>query len=223
MGILGCSTGFCEEKRLTIRRANKNIKEGSSENENKNGKEKEELDMLNEELLDNNISFIIIGLNRNFDVTLNPNTYHISLFLYSRYNSKKGIIMEFAQFSQKEKQTDIIYPYKEEGGLRYYISTRPAYINNLCDIGNINIKLETSYFFRDILHKCCEDREWKKTEYRIFFNNCQDFVSDSLKKFNIYFKLSDINLHIPDIKPDDKINYIPDVIKPFCIQTKEIY
>ena len=82
MGVFGCSTGFCEEKRLTIRRANKNIKEGSSENENKNGKEKEELDMLNEELLDNNISFIIIGLNRNFDVTLNPNTYHISLFLY---------------------------------------------------------------------------------------------------------------------------------------------
>ena len=27
--------------------------------------------------------------------------------------------MEFAQFSQKEKQTDIIYPYKEEGGLLY--------------------------------------------------------------------------------------------------------
>ena len=48
MGMLGCSTGFCEDKRHTIRRANKNIKEGSSENENKDGKEKEELDMLNE-------------------------------------------------------------------------------------------------------------------------------------------------------------------------------
>ena len=179
---------------------------------------------MNEELLDIDISYIIIGLNRNFDnfLNLNPNTYHISLFLYSRYNSKKGIIMEFAKFTQKEDQTDIKYPYKEEGGLRYYSSTRPAFINNLCDIGNINIKLKTSYFFRDILNKCCEDKEWTKDKYRILLNNCQDFVGDSMKKFNINFELSDVNLHIPDIEPDDKIKYIPKAIKPFCIQ-KKIY
>ena len=178
----GCSTGFREDKRHTTRRANKNTKEGSSENENKNGKEKEESDMSNEELPDNNISSITTGLNRNFDVTLNPNTYHTPLFLYSRYNSKKGITMEFAQFSQKEKQTDTIYPHKEEGGPRHHTLTRPAYINNSCGIGNTNIKLETSYFFRDISHKRCEDREWKKTEYRIFFNTVKIVLVTPLKE-----------------------------------------
>lgn len=191
--------------------------------ENEKSKVKNNKDMLNEELLDNNISYIIIGINRNFDLISNPNTFHISLFLYSRYNSKKGIIMEFARFKQKEDHTNIIYPYKEEGGLRYYISTRPAFINNLCDIGNINIKLENSYFFRDILNKCCEDKEWTKTEYGVLSNNCQNFVSDSMKKFNIFYNLSDINLHIPDVEKDHKLKYIPDIIKPFCIQNEKIY
>ena len=205
----GC--GLCSNEKYS-----KDKKKEDNNNLNKN----EEIDILNEELLDANISFIIIGLNRNFNHILNPNSYHISLFLYSRYNSKKGIIMEFAKFIQKEEQADIKYPYKEQGGLRYYSSTRPAYINTLCDIGNINVGLEKCYFFRDILNKCCEDREWTKDKYKLILNNCQDFVGDSLKKFNIFYELSDVNLHIPDINPADKIIYIPDAIKPFCIQKK---
>ena len=217
---MGNTNSLCSNDKSSKNKEDKeNKKEGETEGKNENKNESEEIDILNEELLDINISYIIIGLNRNFDGILNnPNTYHISLFLYSRYNSKKGIIMEFAKYTQKKEQTDIKYPYKEEGGLRYYSSTRPAYINNLCDIGNINIKLETSYFFRDILNKCCEDREWTKDNYKMLLNNCQDFVGDSMKKFNLNYELSDVNFHIPDIQPADKIKYIPDVIKPFCIQ-----
>ena len=169
---MGNNYSFCSNDKSSKNKEDKeNKKEGEAEGKNEKKNENEEIDILNEELLDINISYIIIGLNKNINHILNPNTYHISLFLYSRYNSKKGIIMEFAKFRQKEEQTNIKYPYKEEGGLRYYSSTRPAYINNLCDIGNINIKLETSYFFRDILNKCCEDRKWTKD--RISFEKRQ--------------------------------------------------
>lgn len=212
MGSANGCNGLC---------SNEKASKINQQNENKEDKNEErQIDVLNEELLDINVSYIIIGLNRNFNHIQNPNTFHISLFLYSRYNSKKGIIMEFAKFIEKEEQAGIKYPYKNAGGLRYYSSTRPAYINNLCDIGNINIKLQTSYFFRDILNKCCEDRIWTKNKYNLLLNNCQDFVSDSMKKFGIFYGLSDINLHIPDISPDDKKKYIPDAIKPFCIEKK---
>ena len=84
---IGC-TGLCSSEKAS---------KINQQNENKEDKnEEKQIDVLNEELLDINVSYIIIGLNRNFNHIQNPNTFHISLFLYSRYNSKKGIIMEFA-------------------------------------------------------------------------------------------------------------------------------
>ena len=177
------------------------------------------IDMLNEELLDTNISYITIGFNANFNSGFfTADTYHISLFLYSRYNSKRGIIMEFAKFTQNKDNPTIKYPYEEQGGLRYYNSTRPAYINNLCNIGNINIKLEKNYIFREILDKCCKDRTWSKDKYWLLFNNCQTFVSDALEKMNINFHLNDFYLHIPNVKPNEKIKYIPEEIIHFCVK-----
>ena len=100
-----------------------NICSDNSENNN----EALEIDELNEELLDCNVSYVIIGLNANFNEYFTSNTYHISLFLYSRYNSKKGIILEYAKFEKKENEPNIKYPYDEKGGLRYYSSTRAAF------------------------------------------------------------------------------------------------
>ena len=175
-----------------------------------------EIDELNEELLDCNISFAIIGLNANFNEYFTSNTYHISLFLYSRYNSKKGIILEYAKFEKKEDEPKIKYAYDEKGGLRYYSSTRVAFINNLCNIGNINIELEKNYYFREIIKKCCEGKKWTKNKYWLLFNNCQSFAHDALKKLKITFKISDLNLHISNIS-ENLYEYIPDDIKEFCV------
>jgi hypothetical protein len=182
-------------------------------------KKENEIDELNEELLDCNISYMIIGLNANFNEYFTSNTYHISLFLYSRYNSKKGIIFEYAKFEKKENQPDIKYPYEEKGGLRYYSSTRPAFINNLCNIGNINIKLEKNYYFREILNKCCQDKKWTKNKYWLLFNNCQSFACDTLKKLKVYFKISDLNLHVPiEAMNKNVYEYLPYDMKQFCIK-----
>ena len=156
------------------------------------------IDVLNEQLLDTNVSYIIIGFSANFNSLFTSNTYHISLFLYSRYDSKRGIIMEFAKFEKNDDNPEVKFANEEQGGLRYYNSTRPAFINNLCTVGNINISLEKNYYFREILNKCCEDRKWTKNEYWLLFNNCQNFASDAMKKLNITFSLSDFYLHLTE-------------------------
>ena len=112
------------------------------------------IDILNEGLLDTNVSYIIIGFSANFNSLFTSNTYHISLFLYSRYDSKRGIIMEFAKFEKNDDNQEVKFANEEQGGLRYYNSTRPAFINNLCTVGNINISLDKNYYFREILNKC---------------------------------------------------------------------
>lgn len=177
-----------------------------------------EIDELKEELLDCNISYVIIGLNANFNENFASGTYHVSLFLYSRYNSKKGIILEYAKFEKKENEPNVKYAYEEKGGLRYYSSTRAAYINNLCNIGNINIELKKNYYFREILNKCCENKNWTKNKYWLLFNNCQSFARDALKKLDICFKITDLNLHISDINENNFYAYIPDDIKEFCVE-----
>ena len=80
------------------------------------------------------------------------------------------------------------YIYGRDGGLRYQMMTYSDFLNK-CSTTFINnmkliIRKSNPPTINQLLNSICNDSSWRKRDYNLLNNNCQDFVVECIKRLD---------------------------------------
>ena len=193
------------------------------------------------DFLDLSVSSCVLGISkRSITSNIIANIPHASLLLLKKeindfydddeLENESGIIIEYGEFSpdmtetrkNNSKNNEVIYPYGDKGGLRYYVKKYGEFIKQFGDIGYIDLNIEQNneqtieYFINKITKS--EDNIWIKDNYSIGLTNFNShtFVIEALKILKPHFH--PFNAHPTDLalaqrKNKARLDFIPSNIK----------
>lgn len=142
----------------------------------------------------------VVGISslNNILENISNNVAHTALLLVDKKAEEDddrgtGILIEYGDYapsmsSEEQKYVDkelVVYPYKDEGGVRYYAKEYTKFIQEFSDIGYIDMDIEDydQISFTDFLEKCVPlyEKKWIKAKYSALNHNCQHFVAQALE------------------------------------------
>ena len=146
------------------------------------------------------------------------NYVHAALWLSDKdfeNTNEKGLLIEYGNYKQeletnfiinengkreeiKIEKKNVIYQYKEKGGLRYYVKNYDDFKKVFATTAFVELDVapDNQIMFKDFIQKCApiEKYEWIKDKYHFLNNNCQHFAAHALKILNPIYKAKDIQI-----------------------------
>lgn len=143
------------------------------------------------------------------------NYVHSALWLSDKdfeNTNEKGLLIEYGYYEQEKEleyymddgkqkmkvvdKKNVIYHYKEKGGLRYYVKNYEDYKLIFATIAyvDLDIEPENQIMFKDFINKIApvKENEWIQKNYDFLRKNCQHFCANALKLLKPVFSLKDI-------------------------------
>ena len=199
---------------------------------------------VNEYIQDKKIVSCSLGLSKLGEATIKSffgnmlagkNYVHSALWLSDKNfdnTNEKGLIIEYGYYEQekeieyipdngiqKQKVVDkknVIYHYKEKGGLRYYVKDYADYKKIFATIAyvDLDIPVENQMMFQDFINIIApvQDNEWILKNYNFRTKNCQHFCAYALKQLKPLFRLRDIIINDKKNATQKRDSIIPDCI-----------
>ena len=140
------------------------------------------------------------------------NTSHMAFLLLPKkidyedmgIEDEYGILIEYGDYSpdmcddERKKVLEglVIYRYRYNGGLRYYLKKYGEFVNEFGNFIDLSIKPENKILFIHFIDKIAkiEDNKWIKQKYSYDFSHT--FIIESLKALQPYF--SRMNIYTVD-------------------------
>lgn len=141
----------------------------------------------------------VVGISSLNNILENISNYvaHTALLLIDKKAEEEdrgtGILIEYGDYAPSMSEEEqkyvnkelVVYPYKNEGGARYYAKEYSKFLKEFSDIGYIDMDLEdyNQISFTDFLEKCVpkNEKSWIKSKYSALNHNCQHFVANALE------------------------------------------
>lgn len=132
-----------------------------------------------------------------------------------------GILIEYGDYSpdmcddeqKKVLEGLVIYRYRHNGGLRYYLKKYGEFVNEFGNFIDLNIKPENKILFIHFIDKIAkiEDNKWIKQKYS--YNFSHTFIIESLKVLQPYFSRMNIYTVDPNLSkkknPRETLSFLP--------------
>ena len=193
------------------------------------------------------IASCVLGISKiGWASNLTNSISHIALLLlnkkidylkYDEIEKENGILIEYGDYnpnmSKSEKDYSnkgiVVYPYGDNGGLRYYVKKYSEFIEQYGDIGYIDLNIDepNQKTFVDFINNVAklEDNKWIQKNYSVLNFNTQDFAKEALKELKPFFHMGNAFPKDQDLaknKSIKKLNFIPPIIKNELMQFYKI-
>ena len=152
----------------------------------------------------------------------------IDYLKYDEIEKENGILIEYGDYnpnmSKSEKDYSnkgiVVYPYGDNGGLRYYVKKYSEFIEQYGDIGYIDLNIDepNQKTFVDFINNIAklEDNKWIQKNYSVLNFNTQNFAIEALKELKPFFHMGNAFPKAQELaknKSIKKLNFIPPIIK----------
>ena len=188
----------------------------------------------------------VLGISKvGFKSNLSISFTHSALLLLNKeidneceeIKKENGILIEFGDYNlnmceSERKNSDkgfVVYPYGDNGGLRYYVKKYGEFIEQFGDIGYINLNIDgtNQRTFTDFINNIAkvEDNKWIQKNYSVINFNSHNFVLEALKELKPFFHIGNIFPKDPYfVKNKSKkiLDFIPPIIKTELIKFYKI-
>ena len=193
------------------------------------------------------IASCVLGISKiGYASTLTVSISHTALLLlnkkidylkYDEIEKENGILIEYGDYnpnmSKSEKDYSnkgiVVYPYGDNGGLRYYVKKYSEFIEQYGDIGYIDLNIDepNQKTFVDFINNIAklEDNKWIQKHYSVLNFNTQNFAIEALKELKPFFHMGNAfpkDQELAKNKSIKKLNFIPPIIKTELMKLYQI-